>query len=186
VNARRNIMRKILFACLFICAATVWGQGYEGLKWGASIAEVKKAYPGLVETTDPARDMGRIFSQKPQDGSHIASRTFSFQHDKFTAVTEVYTNSNSVTMFFKLADICMRTALTRLAKDTIELKPLNTVIEDTREFHGYNGSVESEEKNTAVFVILRASYATDKTALAKESFKGVVAADYRELNPYNR
>jgi hypothetical protein len=89
-------------------------------------------------------------------------------------------------MFFKLADICIRTALARLAKDTIKLEPLSTVIEDAREFHGYNGSVESEEKNTEVFIILRASWATDKTALAKESFKGVVAADYRELNPYNR
>ncbi|MDR2468563.1 MAG: hypothetical protein LBD22_06355 [Spirochaetaceae bacterium] len=80
-------MKSVLVAAMLVLCTAVWGQGYESLKFGASLAEVEKLFPGLVKVA-PIGKM-ESYSQTPPGDIDTASRGFLFENNVLRVVVEV-------------------------------------------------------------------------------------------------
>ncbi|MDR2468562.1 MAG: hypothetical protein LBD22_06350 [Spirochaetaceae bacterium] len=91
-------MKSVLVAAMLVLCTAVWGQGYPLPALGTSLADIKKAYPGLQQETDPAVleavkqecGGGELYSEIVDASNQFRQLHVLFKHDKLWLVSTLW------------------------------------------------------------------------------------------------
>jgi hypothetical protein len=172
-------MRGLLSAALLVCASAAWGQGYESLKWGASLAEVKKACPGLEKLNSPGTtETSSFYKQRPTEDAKISYRVFAFLNNGLVTVVEnsslvagVETFEDTMLIFINRASRITGVKIPSLIK---EIKQVGAENEGQLQMITYRGEWESEKyRDTLVAVVIQEFYSkpVEFQGAAQKSFR---------------
>jgi len=89
-----RLLRIILLAgALSLVSAQTWrDDGYENVRWGASIEDVRRAYNNLQEIRSGNTPANVRHFQQKKPNREITTRTFSFHRDELYKVAVIYSN----------------------------------------------------------------------------------------------